>query len=101
LPTAVVPVAAKVKVELPLPGAGMLAGEKLPVTPVGSPETLSATAELKVVLPTLVKLRLPFPPGPTVSVVAEPLRVKDGANTFSVKVAVWVSEPAVAVTLTV
>jgi len=98
----VVLTAAKVSVELPLPGAAMLAGEKLPVTPVGSPDTVRATAELKVVLPAVVKLRLPDdPPGPMVTAVAEPLRVKDGASTVSVKLAVWVSDPAVAVTLTV
>jgi hypothetical protein len=93
--------AAKVSVELPLPGAVMLVGEKVPVTPVGSPETVRATAELKVELPAVVKLRLPFPNGPIVSAVAELFRVKDGASTVSVKLEVWVSDPAVAVTLTV
>ena len=36
----------KVSVELPLPGAAMDAGLKLAVTPVGSPDTESETAEL-------------------------------------------------------
>jgi hypothetical protein len=64
--------------------------------------TVNTTAELNVAFPAVVKVRLPVdPPGPIVSAVAELFRVKAGARTVSVKLAVWVSEPAVAVTLTV
>jgi hypothetical protein len=66
----------------------MLVGEKVPVAPVGRPETVRATAELKVAFPAVVKLRLPDPPGPMVSAVAEPFRVKAGASTVRVTLAV-------------
>lgn len=46
VPVVAVLPAERVKVELPLPGAAMELGLKLAVTPVGSPEADSATAEL-------------------------------------------------------
>ena len=45
-PTAAVALALSVRVELPFPGAAIEFGLKLAVTPVGWPETDSATAEL-------------------------------------------------------
>ena len=49
VPVGAVEEAVKVKAEVALPLAGGVTGlvEKTPVTPVGSPETLSVVAELK------------------------------------------------------
>ena len=47
VPVAAVLLAVNVSVELPLPGAAIVAGLKLAVTPLGSPEIESATDELK------------------------------------------------------
>lgn len=54
--------AVKVRVELPLPGAAMEAALKLAVTPVGNPETDSATAELKPPVTVVVIVDVPDVP---------------------------------------
>ena len=46
VPVVAVLLAVKVSVEAPLPGAAIELGLKLAVTPVGSPDTESETAEL-------------------------------------------------------
>jgi len=48
-----------VMVELPEPGAAMVAGLKLTVVPVGAPETESATEALKPPLTVVVMVELP------------------------------------------
>src|ERR1035437_3121017 len=47
-----------VKVELPLPGAGMPCGTKVPVTPTGRPLTERLTAALKPPIAVVVTLTL-------------------------------------------
>jgi hypothetical protein len=47
VPVVAVLLAVKVSVELPLPGAAIVAGLKLAVTPVGNPEIERAMDELK------------------------------------------------------
>ena len=47
VPVVAVLLAVKVSVELPLPGAAIVAGLKLAVTPLGTPEIERATDELK------------------------------------------------------
>ena len=47
VPVAAVLFAVNVRVELPLPGAAIVAGLKLAVTPVGNPEIERAMDELK------------------------------------------------------
>ena len=46
-------------VEMPAPGAAIVAGLKLTVVPVGTPEAESATEALKPTLMVVVRLKLP------------------------------------------
>lgn len=59
VPVVAVLLAAKVSVELPLPGAAMEAGLKLAVTPAGNPEADNETAELKPPLTVVETVVLP------------------------------------------
>ena len=59
VPVVAVPLAVKVRVELPLPGAAMEAGLKVAVTPAGNPEAESETAELKPPLTVVEIVELP------------------------------------------
>lgn len=81
--TLVVPVVAvllteKVRVELPFPGAAMLPGLKLAVTPEGRPEADNEIAELKPPLTEVEIVLVPEPPWATDRLVGEALRLKLG-----------------------
>jgi len=79
----------------------MLAGLKTPATPEGSPETDSATAELKpfcVVAKTLMDVELP---ATTISEVNDGANAKFGAATTSERLIVFVRDPLTPVTVTV
>jgi hypothetical protein len=52
----------------PAPGAAMVAGENLAVTPWGKPEIVRATAALKVALRVVVTVIVPLAPAATSSV---------------------------------
>lgn len=85
VPVVAVPLAVKVKVELPLPGAAIEAELKLAVTPVGSPETDSATAELNPPLTFVVIVELPDVPCARDRLEGEATTVKSaGCDAFTV-----------------
>ena len=78
VPVVAVLLAVNVSVELPLPGAAIVVGLKLAVTPLGNPEIERATDELKP-LETEVEIVLVAElPGVTDRVVGEALRAKAG-----------------------
>ena len=100
---AVVPkAAARVNVLLPLPGAAMLVGERPAVTPLGSPLTDNATADLNPLNAAVVSVMGAVPPVEAVTVEALGASVKLGAPvTISASGAVRVSPPPVPVTVMV
>jgi hypothetical protein len=73
--------AASVKVLLPLPGAAMLGGTKLAVTPLGSPLTDNATADWNPFSPAVDSLIGVVLPDTTVALAALGVNVKLGATT--------------------
>lgn len=82
VPAAALLLAVNVKVELPLPGAAIEVALKLAVTPVGSPETESETAELKPPL-TVVEIVLPPElPCNTERLAGDALTLKSGVACF-------------------
>jgi hypothetical protein len=83
VPTIAVLSAVNVKVELPLPGAAMEVGLNAAVTPVGSPETDSATAELKPPLIDVERLVLLEPPCVTNTLAGDAASAKSGAAAAS------------------
>jgi hypothetical protein len=85
----VVAATAKVKVEVPEPGAAMDVGLKLAVTPVGAPDADRAIAELKPPETAVVMVEAPLLPCTTETEVGEAVSVKAGLAT-----AVTVSEIA-------
>ena len=72
--------ALRVSTLLPLPGAEMVDGAQVAVTPVGSPESLRATLEFKAEFPSVVKAMLPLAPGNKVTEAADSERVRVGAT---------------------
>ena len=70
--------AESVSVEDPEPGAGMLAGLKLAVTPEGKPPADNAIAELNPPEMAAVMVDFPEPPGATVTEVGEADSEKPG-----------------------
>lgn len=78
VPVVAVLLAAKVSVELPLPGAAKLPGLKLAVTPEGRPEADNEIAELKPPLTDVEIVLVPEPPCATDTLVGEALTVKLG-----------------------
>ena len=76
VPAAAVEAADSVKMLLPLPGAAMLVGAKLAVTPIGDPLTDNVIAELNPVPFAVVKVIGNDPPGATVALVALGVSVK-------------------------
>src|SRR5437016_5736426 len=78
VPVVAVLLAENVSVELPLPGATIEVGLKLAVTPVGSPETESDTAELKPPAVALETVVLALPPWLTERLPGEVLNTKSG-----------------------
>jgi hypothetical protein len=79
VPVTAVLLTVNVSVELPPPGAAMDAGLKLAVTPVGSPEAVRATAELKPPLTVVEMVEVPVPPCATVRLGGDEVTVKLGA----------------------
>jgi len=92
---------AKVKTLLPLPGAVIDAGEKVPVMPAGSPVTLRVTAELNAAFPAAVTVMVWRVPAGMVSRVADEASVNAGASTVTETAAELVTDPLVATTLKV
>lgn len=90
---------ASVKALEPLPGAGMLAGAKLAVTPLGSPLIDNATAELNPFAKVVVSLIWVEPLGATLTLVALVVRVKPGVGTPKLTVCVMVIPPPTAETV--
>jgi hypothetical protein len=70
VPAAAVEPATKVRALLPAPGAAILPGAKVAVTPVGTPLMENATAELNAFTFAVVKVMGADPPGATVALVA-------------------------------
>ena len=70
VPAATVEPATKVRVLLPAPGAAMLTGAKVAVTPAGTPLIVNDTAELNAFTFAVVKAIDADPPGATVALVA-------------------------------
>jgi hypothetical protein len=79
-PAAAPEAAASVNVLLPLPGAAMLAGVKLAVTPVGSPLTDHATADWNPFSAAVDSLIGVEPPTTTVALVVLGVSMKPGAT---------------------
>lgn len=95
---------ARVKTELPEPGAGMLAGAKVAVTPAGVPLADMAMALSKPPEIAAVMVDVPFDPSATESEVGLAVRVKPGVlpvETVSETVVVWVTPPPTPVTVMV
>jgi hypothetical protein len=101
MPTAVDVPTVTVRVEFPEPGDAIDAGLNAAVTPVGKPDAVSATADLKLPEIAVVMVLVPFAPGATVSngVAAEIVNVA-GAVIFRITKDVCVTPPPVAVTVT-
>ena len=90
--------------EEPDPGAAMLVGLKLAVTPVGRPDALSAIAESKPPATVVLTLLVPEEPCAMVTDAGEAEIVKLGVLpelTVSEILAVWVTPPPVPVTVIV
>jgi len=85
VPVVAVVLAEKVRVELPLPGAAIEVGLKVPVTPDGKPDTESETAELKPPETVVEMVLLPELPWATDRLVGEALRVKSGVGVPGLK----------------
>ena len=77
---AAVLLAVKVRLVLPLPGAGMEATLKLAVTPDGSPETDSEIAELKLPLTVVEIVSMAELPCTTDKLVGDAVKVKSGVT---------------------
>jgi hypothetical protein len=78
VPVVAVLLAAKVSVELPLPGAAIEVGLNVAVTPVGRAETDSETAALNPPLTLVEIVLLPELPWTTERLVGEALKVNAG-----------------------
>ena len=79
VPVTAVLLTVNVSVELPPPGAAIELGLKLAVTPVGRPEAVSATAELKPPVTAVEMVVLPEFPCVIVRFGGEAVTVKFGA----------------------
>ena len=75
VPVAAVEAADTVNVLVPLPGAAMLVGARLAVTPAGAPLTDNAIAELNPVPFAVVNVIGTEPPGATLAALAPAVRV--------------------------
>jgi len=98
----VVEATARVKVDVPEPGAAMEVGLKLAVTPVGAPDAVRAIAELKPPETAVVMVDTLLLPCDTETEVGEAVSVKAGlaaAVTISEIVADSVRPPPVPVTV--
>jgi len=98
LPTAALEAVFRVSVELPLPGEAMLAGEKLAVTPRGSPVTERETPVLKLFCPAVLRVAVVELPTTTLAEVALAEKAKlGGGSTVRLSVTVFVTPAALAV----
>lgn len=95
VPAAVPEATDNVKVLFPLPGAAMLVGAKLAVTPCGSPLMDNATAELNPFNPAVVRVIGVELPGATLALVALAVSVKLGVATVTESKTLRVSPPPV------
>ena len=89
VPAAAVGAAARAKVLVPEPGEAMLVGEKVTVTPAGSPLMENVTAELKPLARAVVSVTGTAPPGATVALEELVERVNPGGGR-TVRVNAWV-----------
>ena len=104
VPVAAVEATVKVNVDVPEPGAAMEEGLNAAVTPVGRPDAVRATAELKPPDTVVVRVDLPVLPCATETDVGEAASVKAGTGaeeTVSETVAVCVIPPPVPLTVMV
>ena len=83
---AAVEAAASVKVLVPLPGAAMLVGAKLAVTPLGRPLIDNATAELNPFTKAVVRVMCVEALRAKLTLVVEGVSVKPGVNTVRLRV---------------
>ena len=67
-----------VRVEVPVPGAEMVAVEKVAVTPVGNPVPFRLTEEFNVLFPVELMVSVRLAPGTTVAALLELVTVTDG-----------------------
>ena len=101
-PVSAVAAAASVNVLLPLPGALILVGAKVPVTPVGSPLTDKASAELNPFAVLVVKVTGFELPAGTLTLPALEVRMKlEGGRIVRPKATVWLASPPTAPSVTV
>ena len=92
--------AASVNVLAPVPGAAMLGGAKLAVTPLGNPLTDNATCDWNPFNTAVDSLIVVEPPCATVALVALGVSVKlGGGTTVKLTGCVWVTPPPIAVTV--
>lgn len=77
-----------VSVLLPLPGAAMLAGERLAVTLSGAPVTDNAMAELNPLTTTVETVICINPPGATLTLVALGVSVREKLGARMVRISV-------------
>jgi len=83
-------------VDVPEPGAAMLAGAKVTLTPGGKPDADRAIAELKLPVTAVVMVEVPEPPQAAVSELGEAAREKSAlaaAVTAKTKLAVTEETP--------
>jgi hypothetical protein len=88
-----------VRVELPAPGAAIDVGLNAAVVPVGSPDALRATAELKPLETVVVMVLVPDLPCRTDTDVGDAEMLNDAAETVRVTVAVCVTPPLAPLTV--
>lgn len=94
-PAAAVEAAFKVRTPLPPPGAAMLAGANVPVTPLGNPLTDIPMADLKPFTAAVEKVSFTELPRITVALTVLKVKVKLGTATVKAIVAVRASPPPV------
>ena len=90
-----------VNVLFPLPGAVILAGEKVAVTPLGRPLTEKVIAELNPLTTVVANANEADPPGATLALAGLMVMVKLRDATVTAKARVRVSPPPVPVKVSV
>lgn len=88
-----------VRVEVPDPGAAIVAGLNAAVTPEGWPVAVSTTASSKPPFTAVVIVDVPLPPSTTVTETGDAVTVKPVLATVRLTVAVCVNPPPVPVTV--